>query len=177
MTLNVALRESFWIQLQNPMFKATMGLKRFEDILSFIMFDDKSSYCGWGVVALSFYPTSFHHLFNTLLELGCAFYVAWQGPYLAPWWTATWSHHPCNGAVGVEVSVGIEGSNIQHIVPDTSVFSTYMSSSSANQWRLLKKFSGGAIFLIMIKATQSISTLSRTIVYVVSWDFPSSYIS
>ena len=39
-SLNVALRESFWIQLQNPMFKATMGLKRFEDILSFIKFND-----------------------------------------------------------------------------------------------------------------------------------------
>src|SRR4029434_8750543 len=32
------------------------------------------------------------------------------------------------------------------------------------QWRLLKKFSGGGQFFIMIKATHSVSTLSRTIV-------------
>ena len=31
---------------------------------------------------------------------------------------------------------------------------------SCLQWRLLKKFSGGAIFLIMIKATHSVGTLS-----------------
>ena len=30
----------------------------------------------------------------------------------------------------------------------------------SSQWRVLKKFSGGAIFWIMIKATHSVGTLS-----------------
>src|SRR4029434_1453616 len=35
---------------------------------------------------------------------------------------------------------------------------------STQQWRLLKKISGGAIFVINVHATHSVSTLSRTIV-------------
>lgn len=38
---DVALRELFLDPLQNPMYKATMGLRRYEDIRRFIRFDDK----------------------------------------------------------------------------------------------------------------------------------------
>ena len=48
----------------------------------------------------------------------------------------------------------------EHQDPHPPLLSPLCSPLTQSQWRLLKKFSGGAIFLIMIKATHSLGTLS-----------------